>query len=52
VDEVGRVHVVECIRELVGDVTFVLLFEQIFADEGVEVDVHQFEQDVDVTLVG
>ena len=45
-------HVMQCPCELVHYISFVLFFEQILADECVEVDVHKFEQDVDIELAG
>lgn len=51
-DEIGRMHVMQCPCELVHYISFVLFFEQILADECVEVDVHKFEQDVDIALAG
>lgn len=36
---------------LIDDVSFMLFSQHVLADEGIEVDVHVFEQDVDVFLV-
>ena len=52
VDEVGGVQVVEGLGDLVGDEAAVLLLEEVLADERVEVDVHEFEEDVDVLVAG
>lgn len=37
---------------LIDDVSFVLFPQHIFPDEGVEVDVHKLEEDVDISFVG
>lgn len=37
---------------LVDDVTFVLVSQHIFADESVQVDIHELEEYVDISLVG
>jgi hypothetical protein len=35
---------------LIDDVTFVLLSKHIFANKGIQIDVHIFEEDVNVFL--
>ena len=51
VDELSGVQVVQGLGGLVDDVATVLVAEHVLPDEGVEVDVHKLEEDVDVTLV-
>lgn len=44
-------EVVDGLGGLIDDVAFMLLSQHVLPDERVEVDVHVFEQDVDVLLV-
>jgi hypothetical protein len=49
--EFGGVQVMQCFGSLVYDVSFVLLTKHIFPYEGVEVDIHKLEEDVDISLI-
>lgn len=44
-------EVVQCLGSLVDDVPAMLVAKHVLPDEGVEVDIHELEQDVDVSLI-
>jgi hypothetical protein len=51
VDDVGGVDVLEAFEDLVDDELFVDFFEDVAADDGVEVDFDELEDEVDVVGV-
>lgn len=44
-------HVLQALQHLIDDILLVDVFEDVGADDGVEVGVHEVEDEVDVTIV-
>ena len=44
-------EVVQCLGSLIDDIPAMLIAKHVFPDEGVEVDIHELKQDVDVSLI-
>ena len=51
-DDIGVVEVVQSFANLVDDILFMLLLEDVSPDEGVQVHVHVLEDEIDVDIIG
>jgi hypothetical protein len=51
VKQVGRVHVLEALEDLVHDVLLVNVFEDIGSNDGVQVGVHEVKYQVNIAVV-
>ena len=49
--QVGGVHVLQALQDLIDDILLVDVFEDVGSDDGVEVSVHEVEHQVDVSVI-
>ncbi len=50
-EDFSRVEVFEALQDLVDDVLLVDLLEDVGSDDGVEVDLHRIEDEIDVSVI-
>jgi len=51
VKQIGGVHVLQALQDLIDDILLVDVFEDVGSDDGVEVSVHEVEHQVDVSVI-
>ena len=49
--QIGGVHVLQALQDLIDDILLVDVFEDVGSDDGVEVSVHEVEHQVDVSVI-
>jgi hypothetical protein len=50
-NELTRMQIMDRFSHLVDDKPLVFLFQDILSDEGIEVDIHELEDQVDISFV-